>query len=50
MKWKTDDVLDLLAGYDWIFNFQLTNYLTERVWERVPEEVRQCVKVTAEYI
>ncbi|XP_078579621.1 methyltransferase-like protein 25B [Branchiostoma floridae x Branchiostoma japonicum] len=31
----------LLAEQKWIYNFQLTRFFLERVWEKVPEEWRQ---------
>ena len=31
--------LTLLAKYQWIYDFQLTNFLCDRVWENIPPQV-----------
>eukprot|EP00058_Branchiostoma_floridae_P019992 XP_002605482.1 hypothetical protein BRAFLDRAFT_92900 [Branchiostoma floridae] len=35
----------ILAEQEWIYNFQLTRFFLERVWEKVPEEVSYLASV-----
>ena len=42
--YKSDDYIArsmlFLAKYQWVYDFQLTNFLCNRVWERIPAGVR----------
>ena len=40
--------LTLLAEYQWIYDFKLTNFLRDRVWENVPPQVNSKI-ITRNY-
>ncbi len=37
-------LLHFAARFQWIYDFQLTRFLCDRVWENVPPEVKQLVR------
>ena len=34
-----EDMIDFLEKFDWIYNFKLTNFFIDQVWEKIPCEV-----------
>lgn len=33
------DVIDIVARFDWIYNFKVVDFFSLKVWENVPEDV-----------
>jgi hypothetical protein len=31
-----EDMIDFLEKFDWIYNFKLTNFFIDQVWEKIP--------------
>ena len=39
------DCTNLLSKYEWVYNFQLTKFFTDKVWQNFPEEVCQTLSI-----
>ncbi|EDV21370.1 uncharacterized protein TRIADDRAFT_60323 [Trichoplax adhaerens] len=35
------DVVDIVAQFEWIYNFKVVDFFKERIWEKIPEEWQQ---------
>ena len=39
------DVVDIIARFDWIYNFKVVDFFSLKVWEKMPEDVSMsCLK------
>lgn len=39
MESPLEDMIDFLQMFEWIYNFKLTNFFIDKVWEKIPCEV-----------